>query len=200
VKRQVVNGFNYELTLRFKGEAAVVKLSSSFSGSLSLTSYTLNSQSQPLSPPKDTTPVAKKEALVPIEPIVNVISNNETNTSSNATVNDVYLVQNPTVFDTFLVGGFQVMSLSNPEAYNAAWTEIVSAYPNLHNFTIIEVRSQVVAGINFVFALESPFLDEIIVIRVYQSLSHIFTINIVQTNTAVGFSSQEIIAFQKKCL
>jgi hypothetical protein len=66
----------------FKEEVPVIKLYSSFSGSLSLTSYILNSQSQPLSPSKDSIQVVKKEALDAIDPFVDVISSNETNTSS----------------------------------------------------------------------------------------------------------------------
>ena len=36
--------------------------------------------------------------------------------------------------------------------------------------------------------------------KVYQSLGHNYSINILQTNTAVGYSADEILAFQRKCI
>ena len=56
------------------------------------------------------------------------------------------------------------------------------------------------AGLNFIFIVESSAKNKIMVIKVYQSLSHEFTISILQTNTAMGFSSDEMLNFEKKCI
>ena len=47
---------------------------------------------------------------------------------------------------------------------------------------------------------ESSEKNKTIIVKVFQSLFHSFNINIMQTNTAVGFSAEEILAFQKKCI
>jgi hypothetical protein len=77
---------------------------------------------------------------------------------------------------------------------------IIKKYPYTEIYKIIEVRVQVVAGLNYIFVLESPEKNKIIVVKVHQSLSHEYAVRILQTNTAVGYPADEILAFQRKCI
>lgn len=57
-----------------------------------------------------------------------------------------------------------------------------------------------VAGLIYIFVLQSPEKNKILVVKVYQALSHDYKINILQTNSAVGYSADEILAFQRKSI
>lgn len=196
-KQQVVNGFNYQISFTNQGQTAEVTVYSTFSGRMTLTSYTLNSIKQ------NVTGYSSIKSATPTAANISAASHNTSeasNKTANSTVNDVYIVSNPLITDISLVGGFQELPLNTSSIYNDAWTQVLRTYQNLQNYTLLEVRSQVVAGMKFIFVAESPAEDEVIVIQVFQSLSHNYTVSILQTNTAVGFTAKEIIAFQKKCI
>lgn len=116
---------------------------------MTLTSYTLNSVKLNVTgynSIKNASPAA-----VSVSAALHNASEASNKTAYNITVNDVYMVSNPLITDVSLVGGYQELPL-NSSIFNDAWTQVLKTYQNLQNYTLLEVRSQVVAGIKFIFA------------------------------------------------
>jgi hypothetical protein len=110
--QQVVNGVNYLVSFSFLEQTAQVKVYSTFAGSMTVTSYTLNSQPQPIvqsKTPNNLILINNSSGYSSSPSNLNASVNNYKNNSGafNSSVSDVYLISNPLILDNFFVGGYQ---------------------------------------------------------------------------------------------
>lgn len=118
---------------------------------MTITSYLVNSKKQSVNGYNS----IRSPTPTPTVAIISTASHNTTEesnkTATNNTVKDVYMVSNPLITDVTLVGGFQELPLNTSTIYIDAWAQVFKTYQNLQNYTLLEARSQVVAGMKFIF-------------------------------------------------
>lgn len=72
-------------------------------------------------------------------------------------------------------------------------------YPSLSSFEVKEIWKWENTGSVWLIVSQSPIKDEIVIFRVVITLDSAYTVEILQTNSAAGFTPKEISVFRDRC-